>query len=139
VTPSTPAPKVHIKLKKRALAHTVPPGTVVKYQLVVTAKGGTAHDVVVCDKLPVNMTYAALGSATLVNGRACWDVGDLTGSKTLSLSAKVDSGAPAGSLTNNSTATSSNGGNAKAHATINVPARHGVKAKVSKRTAGVTG
>jgi Flp pilus assembly protein CpaB len=72
------------------------------------------------------------------NGQACWTVGDLTGSLTLSLRAKVDSGAPAGSLTNNSTATSSNAGRATAHATINVPAKHGVKGKL-KRTAGVTG
>jgi hypothetical protein len=52
--------------------------------------------------------------------------------------ARVDAGAPAGSLTNNSTATSTNAGSAKAHATINVPAKHGVKGKL-KRTAGVTG
>ena len=140
VTPSASVPpeKVTIALRKKALAHTVPAGSIVKYRLVVTAKGGTAHDVVVCDKLPANMTYASLGSATMQDGKACWDVGDLTGSKTLSMSAKVDSDAPAGSLTNNSTATSSNAGNAKAHATINVPAKHGVKGKF-KRTAGVTG
>jgi hypothetical protein len=72
------------------------------------------------------------------NGKACWTVGDLTGSLTLSLTAKVDADAPAGSLTNNATATSDNAGTAKAHATINVPARHGVKGKL-KRTAGVTG
>ena len=50
----------------------------------------------VCDKLPSNMTYVSLGSATLVNGKACWDVGDLTGSKTLSMIAKVDVDASAG-------------------------------------------
>jgi uncharacterized repeat protein (TIGR01451 family) len=137
-TPSTPAPSPTITLKKRALATTVPAGSVVKYQLTVTAKGGTAHGVVVCDKLPANMTYASLGTATMDNGRACWTIGDLTGSITLSLKARVDSDAPAGSLTNNSTATSSNAGRAKAHATVNVPAKHGVKGKL-KRTAGVTG
>ena len=42
------------------------------------------------------------------NGKACWAVGDLTGSRTLSLTAKVDADAPAGSLTNNATATSDN-------------------------------
>ena len=125
-------------LTKRALAKIVPAGSIVKYQLVVTAKGGTAHGVVVCDKLPANMTYATLGTATMQNGKACWTVGDLTGSLTLSLRARVDADAPAGSLTNNSTATSSNAGSAKAHATINVPAKHGVKGKL-KRTAGVTG
>jgi uncharacterized repeat protein (TIGR01451 family) len=113
-------------------------GSVVKYQLVVTSKGGTAHGVVVCDNLPANMTYAKLGTATMQNGQACWTLGDLTGSITLTLRARVDSSAPAGSLTNNSTATSSNAGRAKAHATINVPAKHGVKGKL-KRTAGVTG
>jgi uncharacterized repeat protein (TIGR01451 family) len=138
VTPSPPAEKVTITLTKRALAHTVPAGSVVKYQLVVTAKGGTALDVVVCDKLPANMTYVSLGKATMQDGKACWDVGDLTGSKTLSMRARVDADAPAGSLTNNSTATSSNAGSANAHATINVPAKHGVKGKF-KRTAGVTG
>ena len=51
-TPSAPAPSPHIALKKRALAKTVAAGSTVKYQLIVTAKGGTAHDVVVCDKLP---------------------------------------------------------------------------------------
>ena len=109
-----------------------------KYQLIVTATGGTAHGVVVCDKLPDHMTYASLGTASMQNGKACWTVGDLTGSLTLSLKAKVDADAPAGSLTNNSTATSTDSGNAKAHATINVPAKHGVKGKF-KRTAGVTG
>ena len=84
------------------------------------------------------MTYVSLGTATLQDGKACWTVGDLTGSLTLSLTARVDTDAPVGSLTNNATATSSNAGNAKAHATINVPARHGVKGKL-KRTAGVTG
>jgi uncharacterized repeat protein (TIGR01451 family) len=143
VTPATPplspsSPSPHIVLKKRALAKTVQAGAVVKYQIIVTAKGGTAHNVVVCDKLPSNMTYASLGTASMNNGQACWRVGDLTGSLTLSLSARVDTDAPAGSLTNNSTATSSNAGRAKAHATINVPAKHGVKGKF-KRTAGVTG
>jgi uncharacterized repeat protein (TIGR01451 family) len=140
-TPSTPAtsPKPHIVLEKHALKKVVPAGKTVKYQLVVTATGGTAHGVVVCDKLPDHMTYASLGTATLTNGKACWTVGDLTGSLTLPLiTAKVDADAPAGSLTNNSTATSTNAGNAKAHATIDVPAKHGVKGKF-KRTAGVTG
>jgi uncharacterized repeat protein (TIGR01451 family) len=136
-TPAAPSPSPQIALKKRALAKVVQAGSVVKYQLVVTSKGGTAHSVVVCDKLPANMTYASLGNATLEGGRACWNIGDLTGSVTLSLSARVDTDAT-GSLTNNSTATSSNAGRAKAHATIEVPAKHGVKGKF-KRTAGVTG
>jgi uncharacterized repeat protein (TIGR01451 family) len=135
--PATPAPSPQIALRKRALAKAVRAGSVVKYQLIVTSTGGTAHGVVVCDKLPANMTYASLGNSTLENGRACWHLGDLTGSVTLSLSARVDTDAT-GSLTNNSTAASSNAGHAKAHATIDVPAKHGVKGKF-KRTAGVTG
>ena len=138
ITPLSPSPNPHIVLEKRALAKVVAAGSVVKYQLVVTSKGGTAHGVVVCDNLPANMTYAKLGTATMQDGRACWTLGDLTGSITLSLSARVDKDAPDGSLTNNPTATSSNAGRAKAHATINVPAKHGVKGKF-KRTAGVTG
>jgi hypothetical protein len=137
-TPLTAAPQPHIVLKKRALAKIVPAGSVVAYELIVTAKGGTAHGVIVCDKLPAHMTYESLGTATMTDGKACWTVGDLTGSLTLSLTAKVDSDAPAGSLVNNSIATSSNAGHAKAHATIKVPAKHGVKGKF-KRTAGVTG
>ena len=136
----TPAAPPTLSLTKRALATTVPAGSNVKYQLVVTSTGGTAHDVTVCDKLPSNMTYVSLGSAKMVNGRACWDVGNLTGSKTLTFVAKVDVDA-SGSLTNNATATSSNAGGDKAHATIHVPkAKHGVKGKVKKRAAaGVTG
>ena len=57
---------------------------------------------------------------------------------TLSLRARVDSDAPAGSHTNNATATSDNAGRAKAVATVKVPAKHGVKGKL-KRSAGVTG
>jgi hypothetical protein len=136
--PVAPGPKPHIVLKKRALAKVVAAGSIVKYELIVTAKGGTAHGVVVCDKLPEHMTYATLGTATMQDGKACWTVGDLTGSLTLSISAKVDADAPAGLLTNNATATSRDAGRAKAHATINVPAKHGVKGKF-KRTAGVTG
>ena len=110
-----------------------------RYQLVVKATGGTAQDVRVCDKLPANMTYLWLGNATLDDGKACWFVGDLTGSLTLTLTAKVDVGTAAGTLTNNATATSSNAGRDKAHATIKVPAaKHGVKGKL-KRSAGVTG
>jgi hypothetical protein len=135
VTKATPPT---ISLRKRALATTVPAGSKVRYQLVVKASGGTARDVVVCDKLPDHMTYASLGTATLQNGKACWFVGDLSGSLTLSLTARVDTDAPAGSLTNNATVTSSNAGNDKAAATVKVPARHGVKAKIS-RAAGVTG
>ena len=138
VAPSTPSTPPKITLRKRALAKTVPAGSTVRYQLVVKSTGGTAHGVVVCDKLPDHMTYVSLGTATLQNGKACWVVGDLSGSLTLSLRARVDSDAPAGSLTNNATATSDDAGRAKADATIKVPAKHGVKGKL-KRTAGVTG
>ena len=114
-------------------------GSTVRYQLVVKATGGTAHDVVVCDKLPNHMTYVSLGTATLQDGKACWMVGDLTGSLTLSLRARVDADAPGGSLVNNATATSSDAGRAKAAAKITVPeAKSGVKGKL-KRAAGVTG
>ena len=58
----------------------MPAGSTVRYQLVVKATGGTAHDVEVCDKLPDHMTYASLGTATLEDGKACWDFGDLSGS-----------------------------------------------------------
>ena len=132
-----------ISLRKSAGATTVAPGATVKYRLVVTSKGGTAHGVVVCDKLPANMTYVALGTATMENGKACWRVGDLTGSLTLSLTVKVDANAPAGTLTNNATATSTNAGRAKSSANVNVPARHGVKGKLKRSpargVAGVTG
>ena len=104
----------------------VPAGSKVKYQLIVKSTGGTAHGVVVCDKLPDHMTYVALGNATMENGKACWTIGDLTGSMTLSLSAKVDADAPAGTLTNNATATSSNAGKAKAHG-------HGQRAGQARR------
>jgi uncharacterized repeat protein (TIGR01451 family) len=138
-TPETPAsPPPVLSLRKKAGASTVAAGANVKYSLIVTSKGGTAHGVVVCDKLPAHMTYVALGTATMQDGKACWTVGDLTGSLTLTLTAKVDTDAPVGTLTNNATATSDNAGKAKAHASINVPARHGVKGKL-KRTAGVTG
>jgi uncharacterized repeat protein (TIGR01451 family) len=135
-TPPASPPK--ISLSKRASPKTVAAGSIVRYQLVVKATGGTAHDVVVCDKLPDHMTYASLGTATLNDGKACWTVGDLTGSLTLSLTAKVDADAKAGSLTNNATAVSSNAGRDTAAATVRVTAKHGVKGKLS-RSAGVTG
>lgn len=139
LVPAKPATPPVISLTKRALATTVPAGSTVRYQLTVTATGGTAQDVVVCDKLPSNMTYVSIGSATLVNGRACWDIGSLKGSKTLSMVVKVDVNAAAGTHTNNATVTSSNAGGDKAHATINVPkSQKGVKGKL-KRAAGVTG
>jgi uncharacterized repeat protein (TIGR01451 family) len=142
-TPAAPSPSPQIALKKRALAKVVQAGSVVKYQLVVTSKGGTAHSVVVCDKLPANMTYVALGTATMENGKACWRIGDLDGSLRLSLKVKVDANAPAGTLTNNATATSTNAGRAKSSANVNVPARHGVKGKLKRSpargVAGVTG
>jgi hypothetical protein len=140
-TPSvTRAPPPVISITKRALATTVAAGKKVRYELVVKSTGGTAHDVVVCDKLPLHMTYVWLGKATLDDGKACWAVGDLKeGSLTLSLTARVDFGTGAGSLSNNATVTSSDAGRDKAHATIKVPAaKHGVKGKL-KRTAGVTG
>jgi hypothetical protein len=136
--PAEEAVPPKISLRKRALAKIVPAGSTVRYQLVVKVTGGTAHDVVVCDKLPDHMTYASMGKATLQDGKACWDIGDLAGSKTLTLKARVDADAPAGSLTNNATATSSNAGRANAEATVKVPAKHGVKGKL-KRAAGVTG
>ncbi len=139
VTPAPPAAPPKISLRKRALAKVVQAGATVRYQLVVKATGGTAHDVVVCDKLPNHMTYVSLGTATLQDGKACWTVGDLTGSLTLSLRARVDVDAPGGSLVNNATATSRDAGRAKAAAKVTVPeAKSGVKGKL-KRAAGVTG
>jgi uncharacterized repeat protein (TIGR01451 family) len=138
----TPAPAPRISLRKKAEAHVVRPGQTVTYRLVVRAKGGTAHDVVVCDRLPAHMTYAWLGNATLSDGKACWAVGDLTGSLTLSFGARVDVDAPAGKLTNVAVATSNNAGRAVAHATIRVPGVHGVKGAVKgehTHNAGVTG
>ena len=84
------------------------------------------------------MTYVSLGTATLRERQGLLGDRRPPGSLTLSLRREVDSDAPAGSLTNNATATSNNAGNAKANATIKVPAKHGVKGKL-KRTAGVTG
>ena len=72
VAPSTPSAPPKISLRKRALAKVVQAGSTVRYQLVVKATGGTAHDVVVCDKLPDHMTYVSLGTATLQDGKACW-------------------------------------------------------------------
>jgi uncharacterized repeat protein (TIGR01451 family) len=133
------APKPRISLRKRAQRKVVAAGSTVKYRIIVKAKGGTAHDVVVCDKLPDHMTYASLGTATLEDGKACWKVGDLTGSLTLTFTAKVDADARPGRLTNNATVTS-DVGNSKAKASVRVPERRGVKGKL-KRTAaaGVTG
>ena len=147
VTPSaapapaiTAAPAPKISLRKRALRKVVAAGATVKYQIVVKAKGGTAHDVVVCDQLPDNMTYVSLGTATLTDGKACWIVGDLTGSLTLSLTAKVDADAAPGKLLNVATVTSDVGDH-KAKASVRVPERKGVKGvKATRRTAaGVTG
>lgn len=136
---SAPAPR--ISLHKTAGAAVVAPGTTVTYRLIVKATGGTAHDVVVCDRLPAHMTYVSLGSATLANGEACWTVGDLRGSRTLTFAARVDLGAPAGKLVNVAVATSSDAGRAVAHARIRVPRRHGVKGAVKSQgvRSGVTG
>ena len=108
----------------------------------MSVTGGTAHDVVVCDRLPAHLTYVSLGSATLQNGEACWDIGDLSGSRTLAFTARVDANTGAGRLVNHATATSSNAGHAKAHASIRVPASHAVKGAVRGevvKSAGVTG
>jgi uncharacterized repeat protein (TIGR01451 family) len=137
--PAAPAETPKISLRKRALSKLVPAGSTVRYQLVVKVTGGTAHDVVVCDKLPAQMSYVALGSASLVDGKACWFIAELKGSRTLSLKAKVDLGTGAGPLTNNATAASSDAGNARAVATVKVPAKSGVKGKLKRAAAGVTG
>jgi uncharacterized repeat protein (TIGR01451 family) len=143
VTPtvvSAPAPR--IALRKVAGAKTVAPGATVTYRLIVSVTGGTAHAVVVCDRLPAHMTYTSLENATLQNGEACWTVGDLTGSLTLSFIARVDKDTPAGTLVNRAKATSSNAGHALAHASIRVPATHAVKGAVRGQvvaSAGVTG
>jgi uncharacterized repeat protein (TIGR01451 family) len=140
--PATPtvvkAPAPRISLHKKAGAATVAPGATVKYRLIVNVTGGTAHAVVVCDRLPAHMTYVSLGTATLQDGKACWDVGDLRGSLTLSFTARVDKDVSAGPLVNNAVATSSNAGHALAHARIKVPARHAVKGEVV-RSSGVAG
>ena len=94
-------------LLQKAGAAVVAPGATVAYRLIVKATGGTAHDVVVCDRLPAHMTYVSLGSATLANGEACWTVGDLRDSRTLTFTARVDLGTPAGKLVNVAVATSS--------------------------------
>ena len=112
------------------------------YCLIVTVTGGVGQNVVVCDRLPDHMTYVSVGSATLRGGEACWDVGDLSGSRTLAFTARVDKGTGPGTLVNRATATSSNAGHAKAHAGVAVPARHAVQGAVRGqvvKSAGVTG
>jgi uncharacterized repeat protein (TIGR01451 family) len=142
-TPSVvTAPAPRISLRKKAGAKIVPAGSTVTYRLIVTVTGGVGHDVVVCDRLPDHMTYVSVGSATLQGGEACWDVGDLSGSRTLAFTARVDKGTGPGTLVNRATATSSNAGHARAHASIAVPVKHGVKGAVrgqAVKSAGVTG
>ena len=138
VTPAVPvtptavgAPAPRISLRKKAGAAVVAPGATVAYRLIVKAAGGTAHGVVVCDRLPAHMTYVSLGNAKLENGEACWTVGDLRGSRMLTFTARVDLGAPAGTLVNVAVATSRDAGRAVARHCV--PQRHAVKGVVKSQ------
>ncbi|HYH49236.1 MAG TPA: hypothetical protein VEG38_06785, partial [Acidimicrobiia bacterium] len=85
--------------KKRLGSGSVEAGDRVRYLIKVrNLTGNVAADVVVCDRLPGKMSFAALSGAQLQGGEACWEIDILRGhaTKTFRLTARVDGGVDGG-------------------------------------------
>ena len=96
--------KTKLKVKKTRVGKgSVSAGDRIKYKIRVTNLGdGPAADVVVCDRLPGKLSFAALAGATLEGGDACWEIDLLPAgaSKTFHLAARVDGGVDGGTVRN---------------------------------------
>lgn len=96
--------KTKLKVRKTRVGKgTARAGERIKYKIRVTNLGdGPAADVVVCDRLPGKLSFAALSGAKLKGGDACWeiDVLDAGASKTFRLAARVDGGTAGGLVRN---------------------------------------
>jgi uncharacterized repeat protein (TIGR01451 family) len=67
-----------VTLRKRADRHVVAPGAEVTFTMTARARGvGTAHHVVVCDRLPQGLAVVHRGGAHLRRGLWCWTIAKL--------------------------------------------------------------
>lgn len=93
-----------LKVKKTRIGKgSVEAGERIKYKIRVANIGDApAADVVVCDRLPGKLSFAALSGAKLKGGDACWEIDVLAAgaSKTFRLAARVDGGVDGGMVRN---------------------------------------
>lgn len=96
--------KTKLTIKKTRVGKgPVEAGDLVKYKIRVANRGsGPATGVLVCDRLPGKLSFAALSGAKLRGGDACWEIDLLPAgaSKTFRLAARVDGGVSGGSVRN---------------------------------------
>lgn len=121
-----PKPKLH--LRKKADRRVVTPGQRVHYTIMVRNSkiGSVATDLTMCDRIPPHMTVVNRGSGHFRNGKLCWSIPRLNGSKHWSrfhYTTKVDDAARAGQHLRNTVSLEK----LRAHWTVRVkqpPVRH---------------
>jgi uncharacterized repeat protein (TIGR01451 family) len=126
-----------LSLTKRADRRAVLAGGTLRYAIVLRNRGTeAARDVRVCDRLPRQATVVAGKGGRLRDGSLCWTVTvKAGGSRTLTLTVRVDRDAGAVKrMRNVATATRRGGGTLRAHADVRVD-----PGAIATKPDGVTG
>jgi uncharacterized repeat protein (TIGR01451 family) len=125
-----------IKLSKHASSPTVKAGGTVAFTITWTNTGPVAaKHVLICDRLPDELTFVSAKGASYKNGKACWSKQSVRKGATLTFRVVARADATVGNkkLVNVATATASNAKPATAKAPVRAVRKAGT------RPAGVTG
>lgn len=116
------AGRATLKIAKTTLGRArVVPGGVARFRVTVTnTSTRAAADVVVCDRLPEELSLVSTGGGRLRRGDLCWNVGLLPGkgSRTFTVAMRVNRDTRAGTVRNVATVTASNAASRRARAGV---------------------
>ena len=136
VVPASVPSKTTITLDKRASSPTVKAGGTVDFAITWKNTGKiAARDVLICDRLPNQMSFVTAKGATFKNGKACWSRKSVAKGATLTfrVTARVEATVGNEKLVNVATATASNAKPATAEAPVRA------RRKAATKPGGVTG
>jgi uncharacterized repeat protein (TIGR01451 family) len=117
-----PKPRAVLHLRKIASSKMVIAGHGITYHIKVSASKAAAHNVKVCDALPLGLSFTGSApKAKLSNGKECWTIKTLGAgkSRTITIHAKALKGT-SGTKTNHATVTAKGAKRVKAKATVRV-------------------
>ncbi len=136
VTITAPPPS-RLQVRKTASPTSVAPGGTVVFSLTLTVPSDIdAKGVDLCDTLPAELVFVAAPGATFSQGRACWHlaVAKAHSATIFTITARVDTDAAPGSITNVAMGRADNAPASSGRAPVKVIAGHGVKGVTSRVT-----
>jgi uncharacterized repeat protein (TIGR01451 family) len=131
------APPSRLKVRKTASPSSAGPGETVVFSLTLTVPSDVdAKQVDLCDTLPADLVFVSAPGATFSKGRACWHlaVAKAHSATIFTITAKVDTDAAPGIVTNVAVGRAGNAPASSGRAPVTVTAGHGVKGVTSRVT-----